>query len=103
MADRVDTRHRIDGALELRSCEASRRGLELMAHELGVIRADQAHLQRARACVDDEHPHRANPNQSTMPASLWRPGLSPPQLFCLLLQRRFACFLENQIPGEVGS
>ena len=54
MADGVDRLHRSDGGLQLARVEAPPGRLELAARQLGIVGADKADLQRARACVDDE-------------------------------------------------
>ena len=54
MADGVDRLHRADGGLQLAGVEAPPGRLELAARQLGIVGADEAYLQRARACVDDE-------------------------------------------------
>ena len=58
MPDGIDALHRGHGRLQVRILETTRRRFELVVDDLLPIRAHQAHLERARARVDDEYSHR---------------------------------------------
>src|SRR5438128_7900840 len=57
MADGIDWLHCADGGFQPVGVEARRRRLELAARQLGIVGADEADLERARAGVDDEDAH----------------------------------------------
>jgi hypothetical protein len=57
VADRLETLHLAHRSYELSALEAPARSLELAFGESRIVRADQAHLERARTGIDDEYAH----------------------------------------------
>ena len=58
VTDSVYAFHLQHSRLQVGALEAALRGVQLVVRELLVVRTDQAHLERARARVDDEDAHR---------------------------------------------
>lgn len=55
MAHRAEAFHRANGILQLGVLEAAAGRFKFAIGQDGIVRADQAHLERARAGIDDEY------------------------------------------------
>src|SRR5438477_130842 len=98
MADGVDALHRGHGRLQVRILETTRRRFELVVDDLLPIRVNQAHLERARARVDDEYSHRLTRPRGQ--GGRVYPGRNIALLVsCVAWSNHF----DNHIPGKVSS
>jgi len=57
MSDRLEALHRADGILEHAVFEATTFGVKFAFGQNRIVWTDQAHLERARPCVDDQYAH----------------------------------------------